>query len=339
MQVTTFAVDLAKQKFQVHGFTAAGERVVKRTLSRAAFLQFFAQREERCRVVMEACGSSHHWGRELRRLGYSPELLPAQFTKPFVIGNKHDGNDTDAIFEASLRPKIRCVTIKSEEHQAVQSVHRVRQRLIGARTALSNQLRGMLGEYGYAFARGAAMLRRSVHRVLEEDKLPGLVRELVNDLWLEWCDLNDRIAAQDRRLMRLYRASALCQRLGAVEGIGEKTATAVVAAIPDPHAFRSGRQCSAWIGLTPGEHSSGQVRRLGGITKRGDRYLRTLLIHGGRAAVNAAMHKSDPRSEWIKALVARRGKNKAAVAVANKNARIIWALLSKEEDYRQPLVA
>lgn len=334
MDVTTFAVDLAKRVFQVHGYTQTGERVVVRRLKRRQFLAFFERRTERCRVVMEACGGSQYWGRELERLGYTVELIAPQFVRPFVVGNKHDGNDTDAIYEASRRPRIRRVAIKSEDQQAVQAVHRVRERLKGARTALTNQLRGLLGEYGWVFAKGEAALRRGIAEVLEDARLPGPMRELLGEGYQEWCGLDERIAAQDRRLAELYRSSEPAQRLGEIEGVGVLTATAMLALLVDVHAFANGRAFAAWLGLTPREHSSGDRRRLGGITKRGDAYGRTLLVHGGRSAVQAAMRKSDPRSRWIQALVARRGRNKAAVAVANHNARIIYAMLASGEAYR-----
>lgn len=336
MQVTTFAIDLAKKKFQVHGFTALGEKVLAKTLTRGRLLGFFEGQEVRCRVVMEACATAHHWGRVLMELGYQVELLPAQHVAKLVVGNKTDSNDADAIYETAHRPKIRRVAIKSEAQQDVLAVHRVRERLMKARTSLVNQIRGLLGERGVTFSGGLPALRRGLAQWLAEAQ--GPLVELIGELREEWQELDRRIARQQASLRRTHRHSPGCLLIGEVEGIGELTATAMVASVGDARVFRSGRQFAAWLGLTPGEHSSGARRRLLGITKRGDTYLRTLLIHGARAAVLAARKKADARSRWIQALVARRGHNRAVVAVANKNARIIWALLSTGECYRHPQV-
>lgn len=337
MQITTFAVDLAKTKFQVHGFTAHGEKVLAKTLTRGRLLGFFEGQEGRGRVVMEACGTAHHWARELIKRGYQVELLPAQHVARLVVGNKTDSNDADAIYEAAQRPRIRRVAIKSEAQQEVLAVHRVRERLVKARTTLINQIRGLLSERGVVFGTGVAALRRGLAPWLAEAQ--GPLAELIGELREEWQALDARIARQEARLRATYRSSPGCQLIGAVEGIGELTATAMVASVGDGRAFSSGRQMAAWLGLTPREHSSGARRRLLGITKRGDTYLRTLLIHGARSAVLAARRKTDARSRWIQALVARRGHNVAVVAVANKNARILWALLRTGECYRRPQAA
>lgn len=342
MDVTTFAVDLAKQVFQVHGFTSHGERVVARRLSRGRFVRYLAERPERGLVVMEACAAAHHWGRELEALGYRVRLIPPQHVAALRMGNKTDGNDADAIYEASRRPKMRFVAVKSEAQQDVLALHRVRERLVGRRTALINQIRGLLGERGHVYGRRRGVLRRAIPELLcREGALTPVLAELLGELWAEFCELDRRIGELERRLKRLHRASEPCRRLGAIEGVGELTATAVAAAIVDGSAFGSGRQFAASLGLTPREHSSGTYRQLGGITKRGDGYLRKLFIHGGRAAVQAALRgdKDDARSRWIRALVERCGKNKAAVAVANKNARISWALLRRGECYRAAGVA
>lgn len=335
MQVTTFAVDLAKTRFQVHGFSRRGEQVVAKRLTRRGFERYFAEQADRCRVVMEACSTAHHWARWLQGLGYRVELLPAQHVTALVVGNKTDGNDADAIYEASRRPKVRRVPVKSEAQQDVLALHRVRDRLVKARTALINQIRGLLGERGVVFDRRVGPLRRGLPVWLEQAP-EGELRWLVEELWAEWQALDERIGRQEARLRAIYRESPGCGLLGDVEGIGELTATALMAVIGDPRVFASGRQCAAWLGLTPREHSSGERRWLQGITKRGDGYVRKLLIHGARAAVLAARHKQDARSRWIQALVARRGHNVAVVAVANKNARIAWALLRTGECYRRP---
>lgn len=336
MKVTTFAVDLAKRVFQVHGFTAIGEKVVVKRLRRAEFLPFFAEHGGGCAVAMEACGSAHHWARELRGLGYDVKLIPAQFTAAFVIGNKRDASDADAIFEATRREQIRPVPIRSEEQQAIQALHRVRSRQVRSRTALMNQLRGLLAEFGYVFAGGAGSLSRGVETVVEQGQLPWLMAEQLVELREEWRLLDERIRRVDRRLKELCERLEVCQRLCEIDGVGVLTATAIVARVDDAGVFRGSRQFSAWLGLTPREHSSGERRHLGAMTRRGDTYLRTLIMHGARAVVHAARRRSDPRSRWIQELVARRGVHKAIGAVANKNARIIWALLQSGERY-QPL--
>jgi transposase len=337
MQVTTFSIDLAKRKFQVHGYSAHGEKIVVKTLTRDKFLAFFRDRPERSRVVMEACATSHHWARQLRSLGFRPELLPAQHVAALVIGQKNDANDADAIYEAAHRPKIRPVPVKSESQQDLLAIHRVRDRLVKTRTALINQVRGLLAERGVVFDKRTATLKRALPRWLEEAQDP--LKTLIESLLEEWRLLEQRIANLETALKAHYRATPACQRIGAVEGIGVLTATATVASVGDARAFHSGRQFAAWIGLTPRERSSGERRHLGGITKRGDGYLRKLLIHGARSAVRAALRKEDTRSRWIKALITRRGMNKAVVALANKNARILYALLSRGEDYRVPASA
>lgn len=266
--------------------------------------------------------------------GYEAKLLPPQHVAALVFGNKTDANDADAIYEAGHRPKIRPVPVKGEEQQDVLALHRVRDRRMRDRTAVGNQIRGLLGERGVAFAQGSGALRRGLADWLSEAE--GPLSEVIGELWAEWQELDRRIALAQRRLEAFYRASPACGLIGEIEGVGQLTATAIVASIGDGSAFGRGRQCAAWLGLTPKEHSSGQHRHLGGITKRGDGYLRKLLVQGARSAVTAAQHKSDARSRWIQALVARRGMNKAAVALANKNARIAWALLRSGECYRRP---
>lgn len=341
MKVTTFSVDVAKTVFQVHGFDGRGERVLARRVRRAELLRFFRARVERCHVVMEACRSSHHWARELRGLGCAPELIAPQHVKALVVGNKTDANDADAIYEASRRPKVGRVAIKTVEQQEVQALHRVRDRLIKARTALLNQIRGILGEVGLVFGERSTALRRALPEVLEDAEAPlsMRLRGLVAELWAEAHALDTRIEWVERQLAQEFKQSEQAQRLDAIEGVGPLIATAVLATVGTGRQFTSGRQFAAWLGLVPKERSSGERRQLGHITKRGDCYLRKLLVHGARAATLAALRKDDPRSRWVKALVARRGHNRAVVAVANKTARIIWALLVSGERYRPAIGA
>jgi transposase len=249
-----------------------------------------------------------------------------------LIGEKNDANDADAIYEAGNRLKIKPVAIKSESQQDLLALHRVRERLVRTRTALINQIRGLLAERGIVFATRTGSLRRALASGLETARDP--LKTLIESLREEWHFLDQRIEQLEIALKAHYRTTPACQRIGQVEGIGVITATAMVAMVGDARTFQSGRQFAAWIGLTPRERSSGERRYLGGITKRGDGYLRKLLIHGARAAVQAARKKDDARSRWVNALAARRGTNKAVVALANKNARILFALLTREEPYR-----
>lgn len=342
MELTVIAVDIAKHVFQVHGFTGTGERVLAKRLSRRRFARFFQDRASGgCEVVMEACGSAHYWGRCLRRWGYRVRLIPPQRVRAYVVGNKTDGNDADAIYYASRRRDLRDVPVKTTAQQDLMLMHRVRERRKKARVALVNQLRGLLAERGEVCGRGLRALRERVQRILDGEivgeELTAYLIERLRELGEEWARLDERIAADERAIQAHARTHAPCQLVSDIEGMGPITASAVVAMIGDGSDFRSGRQMAAWLGLSPREHSSGQIRRLGGITKRGDRYLRTLLIHGARAAIRRMVHKDAARSRWVRALIQRRGHNKAVVALANKNARIIWALLNTGESYRRPL--
>lgn len=335
MKLKRIGVDLAKQVFQLHGVDSHEQVVCRKQVRRSGLLDFFRQLEP-CLVVMEACGSAHHWAREFRALGHDVRLIAPQFVKPYVKGNKNDANDAEAICEAGSRPTMRYVPVKSAEQQAALSVHRIRSRAIRARTALLNETRGLLGEFGLIEPRqGVAATRALLARALAPDSgLPATLRELMDDLQDELQETDQRIAHLDRLIQQQARQDERVQRLMQLEGVGPISATAIVAAVGDARQFQSGRQLAAWLGLVPRQHSSGGKDRLGSISKRGDTYLRTLLIHGARAALNASANKTDPRSAWLNALKSRRNTNIATVALANKNARIIWALLSKGEHYR-----
>ena len=254
-------------------------------------------------------------------------------------GNKNDANDAEGICEAVGRPHRRFVPVKSTAQQDVLALHRVRQGLVKERTAQANRLRGLLGEYGLVIGQGLAQVRKRLPEILEdgENGLSGLAREVLADVYQQVRELDARVAAYTAKLTRLYRASPGCQTIGEVRGVGSLTATAMVASLGDGQAFTSGRQVAAWVGVVPRQASSGGKERLLGISKRGDTYRRTLLIHGARSVVKAAVNKTDPQSRWINELVKRRNKNIAAVAVANKNARTIWALLRHGEAYREPV--
>jgi len=336
MKLKRIGIDLAKCVFQIHGVDSHEQVKVRKALKRRQVLDFFRQLEP-CLIAMEACGSAHYWGRELTKLGHEVKLIAPQFVKPYVKSGKNDANDAEAICEAASRPTMRFVALKTPDQQAGQALHRVRSRLVRARTALVNEVRGLLGEFGIiGTAKGISACRRLIAAVLEdaESGLPGTMRELLAQRSEELTQQDAHLAQLDARIKQQCREDKRIERLLAIEGIGPISASAMVAAIGDARQFKSGRNLAAWLGLVPSQHSSGGKERLGAISKRGDTYLRTLLIHGARAVVNACKDKTDRKSEWIKALMTRRNKNIATVALANKNARIIWSVLSREESYR-----
>lgn len=336
MKITTLGIDIAKNVFQLHGVDDRGQPVLRRKVSRKQLLTCLSNLGP-CLIGMEACGGAHYWARELQMLGHEVRLMSPQFVKPYVKTNKNDHNDAEAICEAVARPSMRFVSIKTVEQQDVQAVHRIRARLVKERTALVNQVRGLLFEYGVTIELGVAKVRRALPSILEdaENDLSDDARELFADLYHGLVELDDRIAQYDRRIKRLHERDPVCQRISTVAGVGPMIATAIVAAVGDANNFKNGRQLSAWLGLVPGHVASGGKSRLLGISKRGDRYLRTLLIHGARAALYRARGKDDRHSRWINQVRDRRGTNRACVALANRNARIIWALMAHGDEYRQ----
>lgn len=334
MEITTVGLDLAKNIFQLHAVDARGKRVLSKRLKRKSLLPFFANLEP-CLVGMEATGSSHHWARELKKLSHEVKLISPQFVKPYRRGAKNDQNDAAAICEAVGRPGMHFVPVKTKEQQDVQAVHRIRQRLVAQRTAKANQTRGLLSEYGIIIPQGISRLRKQLPFILEdaENGLSPLARELFGDLYRQILELDEKLSFYDQKINQIFNGSPVCKRLARVEGVGPITATALVAAVGDARCFKNGRQLAAWLGLVPGQYSSGERQKLLSITKRGDTYLRTLLIHGARSVVSITAGKSDRRSIWINAVKERRNANIAAVALANKNARILWALLASGEEY------
>lgn len=335
MDITRIGIDLAKQVFQIHGVDCHGKAVVKKPLRRSQMLAYFSKLPPTL-IGMEACGSAHYWARELGKMGHDARLMSPQFVKPYVKSGKNDANDAEAICEAVSRPNMRFVRVKSVEQQVMQAEHRIRARLIKARTALSNEIRGLLGEFGIVLPASLARLRRAIPELLEdgENGLLGDFRRLLSLLGEELRKLDDSIKEYDARIAQRAREDERIKRLLAVEGIGPVVASALVSAVGDGKQFSKGRDMAAWLGLTPSQHSSGGKSRLGHISKRGDKYVRMLLIHGARAALKAAENKEDGRSRWVTSLAKRRNKNIATVALANKNARIAWSILSREETYR-----
>jgi transposase len=333
-QAEHIGLDIAKSSFQVHGVDAHGKVVIRKQLSRSKVLTYFAQLPP-CLVGLAACGGAHYWARELGKLGHDVRLMAVQYIRPYRTNQKNDQNDADAICEAVSRPRTRCVAVKSEAQQAVLTVQRARELLVTARTALVNQIRGLLLEYGLVIAQGIQRLRRTLPEVLAAtETLPALVRDVVEELRERLVELDRRITDYDRRIEQLATQNDAPRRLMQVEGVGPITATAVVATIGDGHAFQHGRQFAAWVGLVPTQHSTGGKTVLGRITKHGNVYLRTLLIHGARAVLQFSAKRSDAKSRWVEAVRQRRGSNIAAVALAAKHARILWALLAHGQEYQ-----
>ncbi len=328
------AIDLAKSVFQVCVFSRTGGVVSNRRHRRAELKRFMAQQRPSL-VGMEACYSSHYWGRLLNGYGHEVRLIPAQHVKPFVRGNKNDANDAIAIGEASKRPNLRVVPVKTIEQQDMQALHRIRQRLMKNRIALSNQVRGLLSEYGIVFGRGHKALVENLRGLIAQPREDLSVRmqgELV-ELLEEYQQLCTRLRRIDRQIDQHAHGNALCVRLMTIPGIGVVVASALVAAIGNGAQFSSPRALAVWLGLTPRQYASGDRNHMGAITKRGDRYLRRLLIHGARAALHRR-RRDDRLSRWAKAVAERRGNAKATVALAHKIARLAWVLLQREQSYR-----
>lgn len=336
MNINMLGIDIAKSVFQLHGIDKAGKAELKKRLTRKELLPYIAKLTP-CTIVMEACSGANYWYRQFKALGHEVKLISPQFVKPFVKTNKNDANDAQAICEAASRPTMHFVCAKSIEQQDIQSIHRVRERLISNRTGLANQIRGLLAEYGIVVAKGLWQLRQQLSDILEDatNELTIQSRELVASLAEELTELDKKVKHYDVKLETIFKDNPVCQRLAAIEGLGIISTTALVSAIGDPQVFKNGRQLSAWLGLTPRQHSSGNRQLLLGISKRGDSYVRKLLVHGARSVVYRARRKIDKRSLWINQIAERRGKNKACVAVANKNIRIVWAMLTKETNYQK----
>src|ERR1700726_3138757 len=335
MKITTVGIDLAKNVFQVHGIDERGKAVLRKQLRRAQVAVFFGNLPQ-CVIGMEACASAHHWGRTLQRFGHTVRLMAPQFVKPYVKTNKNDVADAEAICEAVGRPNMRFVPIKNIEQQAILSVHRVRKGFVKARTAQGNQIRGLLGEFGLVIPKGLINVAKRVPEILEDasNELPVPFRHLIDRLTEHLKELDRQVKEFEQEIIAWHRGSELSRRLEDIPGIGPLAASALVASIADPHSFENGRQVSAWLGLVPRQHSSGGKPTLLGMSKRGDAYLRTLLIHGARSAILAAQRKTEHKNVWLANLLNRRHPNIAAVALANKNARTVWAMLAHGREFR-----
>jgi len=330
-KVTTVGIDLAKNTFSLHGVDASGQVVLRKTVSRARLMGVVTQLAP-CTVGMEACSGAHEWARRFQAAGHTVKIMAPKFVVPYRRSGKNDGNDAEAICEAVQRPSMRFVPIKSVEQQAILAMHRVRQGFIEERTATINRVRGLLAEFGTVLPQRAAEVRRGAAAAAEA--LPPLARHAVEDLISHLAGLDERIKSYDRELESLARSSETVQRLMTVPGVGPLGALATVATVGHAHEFRDGRQFAAWLGLVPRQWSTGGKPRLGRITKHGDAYLRTLLIMGARAALQMAAGRGDRLSRWAIALKERRGYHRAVVALAAKNARILWAMLAHGAEYR-----
>jgi len=340
MNIKRIGIDLAKQVFQLHGVDNHEKVVLRKQLSRTKMLVYF-QSLAPCLIGMEACGSSHYWARELQKLGHTVKLMAPQFVKPYVKGNKNDTNDAEAICEAVSRPNMRFVSIKTVAQQDIQAIHRIRIGLVKQRTAKVNQIRGLLAEYGVVENKRINVLRNALPLILEdaENGLSVDFRILLEELRQDLITFDERISSLTEKINAIAKADEDTQRLQQIPGVGPITATAIISAVGDGKQFKCGRDLAAWLGLTPKQHSSGGKERLLGISKRGDAYLRTLLIHGARSVLRVSAKKTDSLNCWLQNVCDRRNKNIAAVALANKNARIIWAILTKKTNYQMGYVA
>ena len=333
-KITTVGLDLAKNVFHTLCCDARGKVVKKRMLRRGQVIAFFANLE-RCLIGMEACASAHYWARQLKALGHEVRLVPAQYVKAYVRGNKNDYNDALAISEAVTRPQMRFVSVKTVAQQDVQALHRLRERCIQMRTGLCNQIRGLVGEYGLVCAKGVANLRRQIPVWLEdgENGLSDFFRRLLSQSYQQLQRLDEQIDVYTQELQRHSQQNEACQRLQSIPGYGPIVASVFYSQVGNGEAYQRGRDVAASLGLVPRQHSSGGKDSLLGISKRGDRYLRSLLVHGARAVVSQAENKDDRLSRWINRIRAERGMNKATVALANKMARMGWAILANKTVY------
>ncbi len=339
-EVITIGLDLAKNVFQVHRFDESGETVIRRRLRRSQVLPFFKQLP-RCLIGVEACATSHHWARAIAALGHEVKLMPPCYVKPYVKRNKNDAADAEAICEAVTRPTMRFVAVKSAEQQSVLMLHRTRELLVRQRTMLVNAIRAHMAEFGIVARVGLPQVRELLTVIADEDdaRLPPVARTCLEGLAKQFMSLHDEIVAAERRIHAWHRSNETSRRLETIPGIGPITATALAASITDPSVFKSGRELAAWIGLVPRQNSTGGKERMGRISKQGDQYLRWLLVAGAMTIIRHAKRRGATNLPWVADILARRPTKVAAVALANKIARIAWALLKHGGTYQRPATA
>lgn len=333
MNISVLGIDLAKNIFQIHGVDARGNKVINKAISRNKLIDFMAQLKP-CLVGMEACGGSNYWGQVFTNMGHEVKLMNPKFVKAYVKSNKNDKVDAEAICEAVDRPNMRFVAIKNKEQQDIQSIHKIRARLVKERTAIANEARGLLHEYGIIITQGISRLMKELPEIVSKDNgLTERGREIFTDLYRQLKSVDKKVEEYDKKIETIGTSNAMCKMLMKLPGVGVLTATAVIAMVGNVKLFKNGRELSAYLGLVPRQHSSGGKERLLGISKRGDRYIRCLLIHGARAALFRAKSFSKERTVWLTKLKERRGINRATVALANKNTRLIWAIMTKGEEF------
>ena len=337
-EIAIIGLDIAKNVFQVHGVDKEGKVVVRQQLKRGRVLAFFGKLSP-CKVGIEACATSHHWARELTALGHEVKLMPPAYVKPFVKRQKNDAADAEAICEAVQRPSMRFVPIKTPDQQACMVLHRTRHLFVRQQTALINAMRAHLAEFGIIapIGRGGVEQLAAVINDRKDDRIPDLVRTCLTALKIQLDALKEQIRIMDRRILAWHRSNEMSKRLEAIPGVGPVLATALVASVADPKSFRSGRDFSAWIGLVPKQNSSGGKEKLGSITKAGDRHLRSLFCAGALSVIRVAQQKGAKHRPWLTSMLERRPTKVAAIALANKLARMAWALMAKGGTYREPV--
>jgi transposase len=338
-EVSTIGLDIAKQVFHAHGADTAGATVFSRRITRAKLIAFFAS-QPRCTVAMEACAGAHHWGREFTKLGHEVRLIAPAYVKPFVKRQKNDAADAEAICEAAQRPNMRFVPVKSEQQQASAAVFRARDLFVRQRTQFINALRGLVAEHGWVVPKGLFHARSLMARIEDPScPLPQGARDAFLAMIASVHALDEQIVVLDREIAKRAREDADARRLMTIPGIGPITAVAILALAPPPESFRKGRDFAAWLGLTPKQRSTGGKQKLGAISKMGDRTLRRLLIIGSSAVVLHAARRGAPQGSWLEQMMARKPRMLVTVALANKTARIVWAVLARQEVYRAPVAA
>lgn len=333
MDTTLIGIDTGKDVFEVRGVNRNGSETFRKKLRRNKLIEFMSKHRS-CTVALEACGGSHYWAREFRCFGHEPKIIAPQYVKPFVKTHKNNRADAEAICEAAQRPTMRFVGIKTVEQQDLQAMHRVREQFVKMRTAIANEIRGLLMEYGVVMPKGISHIRTGLMTVLENEraKLTASIYQTISELLEEFHRFDAKVDTYEVKFEQIAQKHPLAKRLTTIPGVGPITATAIIASVAEPQGFKNGRQFAAWLGLVPRQHSTGNKDTLLGISKRGDVYLRKLLVHGARSALIRCSKYKDSRSQWALKVCHRRGINRTCVALANKNARVIWVLLTKEDE-------